>query len=126
MITAEVVLRELHAIAIERAKQLGHDFTYEMPPSAAGADPMCAYVDADVPSCIIGEWLYRYQGISLETLLEHNNDGFRELNEYLDLPLDDRAIDAATDVQCRQDSRVPWAAAVFEVAVAYKIELEAK
>lgn len=125
MITAEVVLRELHEIAAERKKALGIDYVYQMPtPPLVGMTPVCAYVDAGTPSCLIGVWLYRYHNVSLETLDDHNNDGFADFYDYLDLELEDLALSVAATAQDKQDMGVPWLRAVAEVADEFEIELE--
>lgn len=133
-LTAETVLRELAEIARERP-----DYSYEAPRDlvdaliASGTVPdydgrlenICLYVHHGEPGCIVGHWLHRYRGISLERLRRFESQGVGEVVSGLrDFSLTPDALGALRNVQSAQDSGDLWAVAVRAAAHGHGVEVD--
>ena len=110
----------------EISKELeGGSFVYKSSERLGGPPPLCEYVEMDldsngqvVPSCLIGRMLLNNGVVSVDDLLEgdNNHTSVRNLTRELDIEVEHGAGDFLVALQRKQDDGQPWGLA-YESAV---------
>lgn len=113
-ITVDSMLSELRIIANEAPA----DYVYERPLGQAS----CLYVhDSQEPGCIMGQWLFRFHGVSLETLATFEGNSVSSILEN-ELGMDGWS-DVATmarRIQHYQDDEIPWRKAITRAELDFR------
>lgn len=107
MITYDTAVAEVRETIADK----GEDYVYSPVRGASSSEgTMCAYFYEGKPSCLIGQWMNRYHGVTDAGVFE--GDEARTVVPAILLNVEHKAADFLQELQEEQDRGLPWGLAL--------------